>query len=280
MPPRPQRSFLSSLSVPQVVAFAGIGIGLATRHVVGYVIAGVAFSGVLAAIVIGILRSDRAFERVRKRIAGAAHWPKQEPTSEGAIDPYESDRVMGAVAGRRVRAALHATGAIVCVELPRWPSDLALVRRGDTRGAPVTGDDAFDRVIEVRDPLDGWRSTLTSRLRAQLCDLFGSWRAVIENQTVTVELGDDEVEEMESVLDLCINLEAPADAAAATEREAVVFALAKEEPLGSVRLGHYRWLVERDWNAPLVYRAAAADADADISSWAREHLPPDAGAFR
>lgn len=47
-----------------------------------------------------------------------------------------------------------------------------------------------------------------------------------------------------------------------------------------MRRGHYRWLVEHQWDTPRVFRAAAADDDAEIAAWGREQLPPDAGAFR
>jgi|GEM_PF-4732672 len=132
----------------------------------------------------------------------------------------------------------------------------------------------------MRDPLDMWRTVLTSSVREQLRGLFGAWHASIDGGTITVELGDKETDELESVLDLCINLEVPADNTALTDREATVFALAKVEQIGSVRLGHYRWLVERNWNSPLVYRTAAVDPDTAISTWARQHVPPETGAFR
>lgn len=100
---------LRSLSVPQFVAVGVIVIGLITKHVVGYVAAGLALCAMFAEIALAIRRSEPGFDRVRKRIANATHWPKETRTREGAFDPYESDRVAGTVSGRRVRAALHAS---------------------------------------------------------------------------------------------------------------------------------------------------------------------------
>ncbi len=251
----------------------GVVVGLLSKHWLGYVIAAGIVLATLVAIVIYIVRSGRALARLRTKLTAPTHWP-EETVREG-YNPYADDRVMGTLNGRRVWAALHATGATAKIELLHWPATLSLHAR-DESAAIRTGDDSFDRVVQLRDPDDVWRTVLTGELRRRLVEQFGSRKATIANGILTVELPDEHSDELDDLLEAWAAIDLPP----ATVSEDAVFANAKVDPIAGVRRSHYEWLLLRRWNPPLVYRAAADDSDPDIAAWGRQHVPPDAGAFR
>ncbi|MDQ3365023.1 MAG: hypothetical protein M3680_06315 [Myxococcota bacterium] len=268
------RGLRGAVGAVSMIAIVG---GMLVETVLGYVIAGTGAAIACAMIVIEIVGANRAFARVRKQIADAKHWPApKDPSSSGGWNPYEDDRVTGMYRGRTVWVALHASGATVKARLGDWPRSLELARR-ENDDAPRTGDDDFDRVVQLGSGDASWRSVLSSRVRAQLATIFARWQANVAEAMVAIELGDGETDALQAALDAATSIEL---SRAGGDQEARLFELARAEPNTTVRAGHYRWLVERQWNVPLVYRAAADDADRDLAAWGRAELPPEGGAFR
>ncbi|MDX2091285.1 MAG: hypothetical protein SFX73_25730 [Kofleriaceae bacterium] len=259
--------------VVRLVGFCALAGGVWLGDTLGTVLAILGGLVVVARFVQDFLRSERTFKRLRASLEDPRPWPKPPATDDG-WDPYEDDRVTGTYRGRRVWAALTATGAIVQAELVGWSQDLAIER--SSAGIPRTGDDAFDRAVQIKGDATAWRPVLAAEARALLRGLFERRDVRVANGKIEVVIPDGELGELMAVLAEVVAIP-PADAGPVEPR---VFAQAAAEPLAAVRLGHYQWLIARGWEAPRVYRTAAADRDPAIAAWAREHVPPAAGAFR
>jgi hypothetical protein len=102
-------------------------------------------------------------------------------------------------------------------------------------------------------------------------------KCTLHNQTLEVVV--TKPNQSKRALDACVELiESLPEISADQLRR--VFDATRVETRASIRADGYRWLIEQCWHPAEVYEAAGADADAEISAWARDHLPHTEGAFR
>ncbi len=245
---------------------------------VGGVVGIAAAAALLGLMIFEVVVSDRAFDRVRKRMRDPQPWPA--PPSDGdGIDPYADDRVAGVWKDCRVWVALTHAGAVVEGALEGWPDELELspVTGVDDQRAR-TGDDDFDAAVALRAPDAVWRAWLDAPTRAAMIELVGRRGGTVAAARVSCLIGDSEAADLPVVLDGIAALAGARDPA--SDPVDAVLAAARAEPVAAVRRGHYDWLVARNQDTPLVLRAAATDPDPDIAAWARAQLPPDGGAYR
>ncbi len=161
--------------------------GVIMRGNVGLVVGIVGGVALSVTILYEIRREQSAFERVKRRVEDPQPWPKPTNAEHRGWDPYEDDRLSGALGSCRVRIAMSANGARIEAELAHWPVELAAER---ARGEPsdATGDEAFDRCVRLDAADEHWRPLLTSELRARLMTLIESGGAISRAGTFSVEL--------------------------------------------------------------------------------------------
>ena len=189
----------------------------------------------------------------------------------------------GVVNGVRVRAAVSGTGAQLEVNLEAWPELLeARPKRGTAqKPAAETGDPALDRGVHLDGPDHAWRPFLTAAIRDSLRRLVGERGGTVNRRgklRLDVSLGGGQT--FARTLDAAVAFARSLPPVVHRHKRHRVLELARTEPVASVRMGHYRWLVRRRWNAAEILRIAAKDPDPDIAAWAADHMPPSLGAYR
>lgn len=227
-------------------------------------------------VAVEVLRSSSALARVVKRLENAQPCACMFTGAAG-------NATTGLWKGIRVQVGSTEVGPRIGIPLGKLPPELAVHQRHPARdpGRGVhTGDESFDRSLCIEGSSDAvWRSVLTAEPRSLLESLSQRATVSLHDQALDVQLTDLESNTLEALLDQAVAF-AAALPEPANDPLARIFALARTEPANGVRAGHYRWLAERGWNTHEVYRAAAADPDPAIATWARSHLPPSDGAFR
>lgn len=226
-------------------------------------------------IAVEVMRSSSAQDRVAKQLENPHPCACMFTGAEGSA-------TTGLWKGIRVQVGSTDTGLRVGIPLGKLPPELAVHQRQQARDPERgvhTGDESFDRALCIMGNDAMWRCVLTAESRSLLESL--SQRAIVSlhDQALDVQLTDLESNMLEALLDRAVAF-AAALPEPANDPPARIFALARTEPVSGVRAGHYRWLAERGWNTHEVFRAAAADSDPAIATWARSHLPPSDGAFR
>lgn len=282
--PRRPRALASSSGLLGLVAIALTAGGyFAYRDGHGPVALAVAAIGGVGYGILSVVetrRGQRVLERMRVRIVDARHWPLPEPPSAPGDDLWEDDRVTGWWGRTRVWVALVPDGGLARVELERWPVDLG-VHGGEASSERSTGDPAFDRCIIVDGGDAAWRPVLDAEVRQRLVRLVSERGGVISagQRILECAVSPSHVGRLPGLLDEMAELAAALPEPGGDPR-ARVLELAAIEPVAGVRQGHYRWLEGQGWSTPAVLRAAAADPDPDIASWARDRLPPEDGVYR
>lgn len=145
----------------------------------------------------------------------------------------------------------------------------------------TTGDAAFDAIVDVRAPDELWRPLLTARVRDRLRTLFEGRDVRFAKGQLELSVPDQDVsgpglvawirDAVAACRELASNL--------TDNPPAAVLSRVRDEPLATVRRGHYAWLLERGYERPHVLRAAASDPDPDIAAWAASQRPAD-GVYR
>lgn len=268
-----------------IVMMAGIPLFDVSR-VIGWSVLGAGGAAFAVLLIREHFRSQSAFERVQKRMRSARHWPTTPREGDGdsdGIDPFADDRVTGLWNRCWAWVALTVDGAIVEVELERWPKSLTVcpVPLHARARSVTTGDVTFDRAVMLQPTGDEWRDLLRRDVRGLLLELVGKRGAAIaaSSRKLSLIVRDAETEDLERILDDAARLARALPEASGDLRERVLAHMG-DEPQPGVRLTQYRWLAEQGWNLPLVFRAAAADPDPQIASWGQDQLPPDGGAYR
>ncbi len=229
----------------------------------------------LALLAVEVIRSSSAEAQIEKRLESAQRCACM---FTGAI----GDAITGLWKGIRVQVGSTADGLRIGIPLRSVSAELVIEPRGRTCDTEHgrTGDESFDRSLCIGSSGDAaWRSVLTAEPRRLLTMLRGQAAIRLHDQALDVRLMSLESKKLEAVVDLAVAF-AAALPAPTSDPPAAVFALARAEPVSSVRAGHYRWLAERGWNTHEVYRAAAADPDPAIAAWGSSHLAPSDGVFR
>lgn len=257
---------------------------------------------------VALQRLRRTFERIKARLDMMEHHRipgTGEKTLQLLEDPnadvvFTAEERAAIDAGKRTESVEFVTGhwnrchvrvellvdeLKLKVPLKHWPQGLKLSRARAFQPAEgatvVTGDRAFDAAINVRAANDSWRLVLTSEVRESFMLLFnvGGAKTVFDNGTIIMTVGYVRIGGVDRMLDLATRI-ARAVPPPPTDGHAAVFEVARAERDRSVRLGHYRWLIDVAWNPAAVYRAAESDPDPEIAAWGRAELPPAGGAFR
>ena len=256
------------------------------KAVGGDVASAIAFVAVLICCLGAIGTEERAtrreFERLTRRVEDAT-------VVDRTSDPEVQQLVLGRSEGQELSIALLDEAIRISVHLPWWPRELHLMaiaqlsaaERDRQRSWPTTGDAIFDSLVAVKGPDDVWRAVLTATARASAVTLIGELGAIIDPSArrLTVIVRSVAFGRTEQGFDTAVQL-AGLFASPPTDAKQQVFESTREEPERAVRWNNYRWLAESSWNAPLVFRTAASDADREIAEWARAQLPPTDGAFR
>jgi hypothetical protein len=229
-----------------------------------------------ALIAVEVLRSSSALARLAKRLENPQPCACMFTGAEGGA-------TTGLWKGIRVQVGSTDAGLRIGIPLAKLPAELTVQQRhraSDSEHRVHTGDESFDRSLCIGGSDDGlWRCVLTAEPRSLLESLSQRATVSLHDQALDVQLTDLESNALDALLDQAVTF-AAALPEPTNDPLARIFALARTEPMSGVRAGHYRWLAERGWNTHEVYRAAAADEDPTIATWARNHLPPSDGAFR
>jgi hypothetical protein len=251
------------------VAAAGV-IAFVLQGTSGLVIGSIAVLGLLALAVKSVATWERVLTRIRSRLVEASEWSE---AADGPDDVAERS-TMGLWTGLRVWVKRGGDGLSIRAFLARWPNEVSLAR---TVSTVVTGDTAFDSVVQLSGNDTAWRPLLMSEVRAELFALCRDAACSIENGQLELEVRDED--QVEVVLDRCAALAAllrdPHDDVMTS-----VFEQSQREPIAGVRSSNYRWLVAHDWNVQAVYRAASSDPDPAIAAWGAQYIAPNGGAFR
>lgn len=228
----------------------------------------------LAFLALEVMRSSSAEARIEKRLENAQRCACMFTGAAG-------DAITGLWKGIRVQVGSTADGLRIGIPLRNVSAELVIERRGRTCDTEHgrTGDDSFDQSLCIGSGDAARRSVLTAEPRRLLTTLSGQAATRLHDQALDIQLMSLESKKLEAVVDLAVAF-AAALPAPTSDPPAAVFALARAEPVSSVRAGHYRWLAERGWNTQEVYRAAAADPDPAIAAWGSSHLAPSDGVFR
>jgi len=257
-------AWLSSRGVGGTIALIALVAGLASDTTLATVL-GIA----LFVIVFGreLLVASRALRYLQRKLTLAR--------KEGTV----LDTLSGERAGARIVVEERVDELAVAVTLPGWPG-VAIQRT--TEPAQPIGDPVFDLEHAVSGPDLTWRCLLTAPIRAAIGDAFvaetrsidadGTWRAVYPDDIAKGPVIEEDIKRAIAFGELVAALPAPSP-----ER---LLAIAPDEPLAKVRLGHYRWLVESGHPAPAIALVAAQDPDAEVRAWAASIVAPSDGAFR
>jgi hypothetical protein len=229
-----------------------------------------------ALVAVEVMRSSSAQDSVSKRLENPQLCACMFTGAEGGA-------TTGLWKGIRVQVGSTDAGLRIGIPLRKLPAELAVHQRHQARDPEHdvhTGDESFDRSLCIVASNDAvWRWVFTAEPRRLLESLSRGATVSLHDQALDVQLTDLESDTLEALLDRAVAF-AAALPDPASDPTARIFALAQTEPVSGVRAGHYRWLAERGWNTHEVYRAAAADPDPAIATWARSYLPPSDGAFR
>jgi hypothetical protein len=147
-----------------------------------------------------------------------------------------------------------------------------------TRGLPL-GDPAFDTQFRVeasdRDGELACRTMLTAELRAQLCALFAGYSVELHQSQFDIVIHDEDADG--AAIERLIR-DGLALGVALAQRIAPITELVERiprEPVPSVRMNHYVWLVHHNHEVPAILRMASQDSDDEIRRWAESQRPSE-----
>ena len=258
-------AWFSSRGVGGTLALIAVVAGLATGTTIAIVL-GIA----LFVLVLGreLLVASRALRYLQRKLTLARE--------EGKV----LDTLRGERAGARIVVEERVDELAVTVTLPGWPAGVA-IQRTTTPEHPI-GDPVFDLEHAISGPDQTWRCLLTAPMRAAIGEAFvaetrsidadGTWRAVYPDDIARGPVIEADIQRA-----IALGKLGAASPAPSPER---LLAIAPDEPVAKVRLGHYRWLVESGHPAPAIALVAAQDPDAEVRAWAATIVAPSDGAFR
>ena len=226
----------------------------------------------------------KTLEIVRRGMKDARSWPApplpKHLEEDGYVNPWADDRVQGTWQGLEARVAMTGTGALAEVALPRFPHSLTRAPN-DEQAERTTGDAAFDATWSISElPEATWRMLLTHSPRTLLTEFAQCTAVSMTDGLLSFRLSEDRVDEVPYWLDRAVELNVAFGDEAVSDPESALLDRMPHEPCVAVRRSHYDWLFTRGHEAPLVVRAALADADATIRAWARAQRPPNDGTYR
>ena len=132
---------------------------------------------------------------IKARMSDYEHWP-EPPRDDSSINPYADDRFMGTWGGVAVRLAPGPESIRLEIDVPDWPRDMLMVRKGTRGGAAMsTGDPEFDRCVHVKGLSDGPSSDclhiLVPAARSAVIRGMDELGAELENGMITLRLQHD-----------------------------------------------------------------------------------------
>jgi hypothetical protein len=258
-------AWLSSRGVGGTIAVIAVVAGLVTETTVATV-----FGIALLVFVFGreLVIASRALRYLERKLPLTRNEGKVLDTLGGERD------------GARIVVEERVDELAVTVTLPGWPAGVEIQRT--TEPAHPIGDPVFDLEHAVSGPDLTWRCLLTAPVRAAIGEAFvaetgsidadGTWRAVYPDDIARGSVIEEDITRAIAFGKLVAAVPAPSP-----ER---LLAIAPEEPVAQVRLGHYRWLVESGHPAPAIALVAAQDPDSEVRAWAASIVAPSDGAFR